>query len=128
MKRINLSKTILVAGFITACFGTLAGTAEAKTKVGIYFGVPFYDTQVDDGYFYEPDYGWYAPEYRPMWRRHFPVARISCDQAARDLRNSGFRSVRAIECQGRTYTFRARRSGRLVTLSYNARTGDFNRI
>ena len=37
----------------------LAPAAEAKTRVGIYFGVPFYDYQVGPGWRYYDGYGWY---------------------------------------------------------------------
>jgi hypothetical protein len=124
----NFSKSIVAAAFVAGSLVASTGAADAKTKIGIYFGVPFYDAPIQDGYLYEPDYGWYAPEYRPAWRRHHSVSRVSCGQAARELRNSGFRGVRAIECQGRTYTFSARKGNRSLTLSYDARTGNYYRI
>jgi hypothetical protein len=121
-------KSTIAASFLAVSMLGAPNVAEAKTKIGIYFGVPFYDTAVDDGYLYEPDYGWYAPEYRYSVRRNNGYARVSCNQAARQLRKAGYRYVVAIECSGRNYEFRARKGGHSVTLSYNVRTRSYSRI
>lgn len=128
MTHIATVKSLLAVGLVAASFSAMPNLAEAKTKIGIYFGVPFYDTAVEDGYLYEPGYGWYAPQYRPTFRRHFNSYRVTCNSAARDLRNDGYRTVVALECDGRAYTFRARKAGRTLTISYDARTGDYRRI
>lgn len=121
-------KSLIAAGMLAVSSMAIPTVAEAKTRIGIYFGVPFYDAEIEDDYLYEPNYGWYAPEYQYKVRRNYGNARVSCNQAARHLRNSGYRNVRAIECEGRWYEFRARKNGRNITLSYNARTRSFNRI
>jgi hypothetical protein len=121
-------KSLIVASVLAASAFALPNAAEAKTRIGIYFGVPFYEDSVRDGYLYEPDYGWYAPEYRDRIRRNNGYGRVSCNQAARQLRNVGYRNVVAIDCSGRSYEFRARKGGRNLTLSYNARTRSFSRI
>lgn len=123
-----LMKTLIAAGLIAMSSMTIPTVAEAKTRIGIYFGVPFYDGALRPGYLYEPNYGWYAPEYRNTVRRNYGNARVSCDQAARHLRNAGYRNVVATDCVGRTYQFRARKNGGAVRLSYNARTRSFGRI
>jgi hypothetical protein len=53
--------------------------------------------------------------------------RLSCGEARSRVRNSGFRNVATIECQGRTYTFEATRRGRDVTVYVNSRTGALSR-
>ena len=56
-------KSLLMAGSIA--LGAVAMTAgmttgaEAKTNVGVYFGVPFYDYRVGPGWRYYDGYGWY---------------------------------------------------------------------
>ncbi len=82
--------------------------SEADAKVVVYFGTPHYDYQPGPGYIYRDGYGWYEPGYREAkWR----------------VRERGFRNVRTIECDGRTYTFMARRGDRRVTIYVNSRTG-----
>jgi hypothetical protein len=121
-------KSLVAASMLAASTLVFSNIAEAKTKIGIYFGVPFYDGSMRDGYLYEPEYGWYAPEYRYTVRRNNNYTRVSCNQAARQLRNAGYRNVVAVECSGKNYEFRARKGGRNVTLSYNSRTRTYSRI
>ncbi len=121
-------KSLIAASMLVVSSMAIPTVAEAKTRIGVYFGVPFYDGEMEDNYLYEPNYGWYAPEYRYQVRRNYGKARVSCNQAARHLRNSGYRNVVAIECEGRRYQFRARKNGRNIVLSYNARTRSFSRI
>jgi hypothetical protein len=121
-------KSLIAASVLVASTMMMPHVADAKTKIGIYFGVPFYDGAMRDDYLFQPGYGWYAPQYRYTVRRNYGNERVSCNQAARHLRNAGYRNVVAIECAGRNYEFRARKSGRNVTLSYNSRTRSFGRI
>ncbi len=121
-------KALIAAGMLALSSMAIPTVAEAKTRIGIYFGVPFYDGAVRNGYLYEPNYGWYAPEYRYKIRRNYGNSQISCSQAARHLRSVGYRNVVATDCVGRTFQFRASRNGSTVKLSYNARTRSFGRI
>ncbi len=92
--------------------------SEAEAKVVIYFGMPHYDYQPGPDYIYRDGYGWYQP--RPGY---YGPARLSCGEAKWRVRERGFRNVRTIECDGRTYTFMARRGDRRVTVYVNSRTG-----
>jgi poly(A) polymerase Pap1 len=52
--------------------------------------------------------------------------RMSCNQARRMVRNSGYRDVMTQDCSGKIYMFTARsngRHGRRVNVYVNARTG-----
>lgn len=89
--------------------------AEAKTNVQVYLGMPHYSYQVGPDYMFRPGHGWY----RPVGMH----GRLSCGEARNRVRNSGFRNVSTIECQGRTYTFEATRHGRDMTIYVNSRTG-----
>jgi len=93
--------------------------ADAKTNVQIYFGVPHYGYQVGPDYRYRQGYGWYQDSGYNNYNR----GRLSCGDARRVVRNSGYRNVSTIECQGRTYTFEATRRGRDVTVFVNSRNG-----
>ncbi len=53
--------------------------------------------------------------------------RLSCGEARARVRNSGFRNVSTIECNGRIYTFEATRRGRDVRVYVNSRTGALSR-
>ena len=105
---------------VTMLAGT-AGIAEAKTKVEFYFGVPYYDQRLNDDYRYYPDRGWYNDRRRPSYRR------ISCNQARNIVRDYGYRSVVARDCEGRSYSFSARRNGQRVIIYVNARNGAISR-
>lgn len=107
--------------FASAVAATLAfampTTASADTKVKLYFGVPHYGYQVGPDYRYRSGYGWYLD------RNYYNRGRISCGEAKRIVRNSGFRNVNTVECSGRTYTFEATRRGRDVTVFVNSKNG-----
>lgn len=119
-------KSLVIAGSIALGAFALSTGAEAKARVGIYFGVPFYDYQVGPGWRYYNGYGWYDYGRYGTFRHTYPTNRgyMSCGEARRLVDRSGYNRVRTVECSGRTYTFRAvNRNGRPVTVYVNARTG-----
>jgi hypothetical protein len=91
-------------------------TASADTNFKLYLGMPHYDYRVGPDYRFRKGYGWYRPGV-------IHRGRISCGEARRIVRNSGFRNVDTIECRGRTYTFEATRRGRDVTVYFDSRNG-----
>jgi hypothetical protein len=91
--------------------------SEAEAKVVVYFGMPHYDYQVGPDYRFRDGYGWYRPS------GYYGRARLSCGEAKWRVRERGFRNVRTIECDGRTYTFQARRGDRRITVYVNSRSG-----
>ena len=97
----------------------LAMPTAADAKVRIYLGLEHYDYRVGPDYRYRDGYGWYQDSRYYKNNR----GRLSCGEARRVVRNSGFRNVATIECNGRTYTFEATRRGRDVTVFVNSRTG-----
>lgn len=99
----------------TLAFG-MPVTADAA-KVNIYLGVPHYDYRVGPDYRFRDGYGWYRPV------NYYNRGRLSCGEARRVVRNSGFRNVSTIECRGLTYTFEATRRGRDVTVFVNSKNG-----
>jgi hypothetical protein len=104
-----MRKILLGLVAAAALFGGLATAAEAK--VTIYFGSPYYSYRPGPDYFFYPDRGWYRKQ-------------LTCNQARRIVRNRGYDNVRVIECQGRTYTFRAvRPNGKRATVYVNSHTG-----
>jgi hypothetical protein len=112
-----MKKLIFASAFAAALAMGLPMAAQADTKVKVYLGAPHYSYQVGPDYRYRDGYGWY----RPVGVYH--RGRVSCGEARRIVRNSGFRNVETIECNGRTYTFEATRRGRDVTVFVNSRTG-----
>jgi hypothetical protein len=120
MKQLLLASAVA----LTAVLG-LAPTADAKTKIGIFFGSPHYDYQRGPDYVYRDGYGWYEPSYRPAYS--YNRGRLSCGEAKWHVRNSGYRNVSTIECRGRTYTFEAMRRGRDITIFVDSRTGRLSR-
>lgn len=117
-------KSLMIAGSLALSTLLVTGDAEAKTRVGIYFGVPFYDYQVGPGWRYYDGYGWYNYGQYGDFRRHHQANWMSCGEARRLVDRSGYDRVRVVNCNGRTYSFRAiNRKGRLVMVYVNARTG-----
>jgi hypothetical protein len=111
-----MKKFILASAFAVAITMGLPVAAEADTKVKVYLGLPHYDYRVGPDYRFRDGYGWYRPV--GIYR-----GRLSCGEARRVVRRSGFRNVATVECNGRTYTFEATRRGRDVTVFVNSRTG-----
>ena len=112
-----MKKIVLASVFAAALAMGLPLAAEAHSNVRVYFGMPHYGYQVGPDYRFRDGYGWYRPV--GIYR-----GRLSCGEARRVVRNSGFRNVATIECNGRTYTFEATRRGRDVTMFVDSRTGD----
>ena len=59
----------------------------------------------------------------PYYYDYDYVRRLSCSLAAQFLRDRGYRNVRAYDCRGSVYGFRARRSGRRYTIRVSAYSG-----
>ena len=97
--------------------------SEERSGFTIHFGVPFYSYRVGPGWRYYDGFGWY--DYGRWGEfRHHNRDRLSCGDARRLVDRSGYDRVRTVECNGRTYTFRAEnRRGRQVTVYVNSRTG-----
>ncbi len=113
----KLLMTLAVAAPMALGFGLGgAGSAEAKTSVNIYLGIPHYGYQVGPDYVYRKGHGWYRPG-RPN------KYRMSCSRARDLVRDRGYRNVQARNCSGQTYTFRATRNGRGFLVYVNSRTG-----
>ena len=115
-----MKKIIFASAFAAALAMGVPLAAEAGTKIKVYLGVPHYGYQVGPDYRFREGYGWYRPV--GIYR-----GRLSCGEARRAVRNSGFRNVATIECNGRIYTFEATRRGRDVTVYVNSRTGAIRR-
>ena len=113
MKKIIIG--LLAAVAIT---GGMASLAEAKVKIKVILGEQYYDQRMGPDYQYYDGRGWYRPRHR---------ANISCGQAMRIVRNNGFRDVSMRECEGRIYTFAAKRNGHRVLVFVNSRTGSLSR-
>jgi hypothetical protein len=146
-------KSLILGGLLAAGLSLGAGLgvepAEAKTRVhiGIGIGDPYYgygygyrQRCVNPGYidwcgagfarpgYYQPGYyqpGFYDPyfpRYAPRYRTRDRTA-SRCDAAAQAIRNAGYRNIRATDCSGRYYGFRATKRGRVVALRVDNRTG-----
>jgi hypothetical protein len=109
-------KSILIASVLalTAGIGLSGFSKQAQADVKVYFGFPYYDYRVGPEYRFRKGYGWYDPRYN---------RRLSCNEARREVRQRGFRNVSRVECNGRTYTFRATRNGNRHIVYVNSRTG-----
>jgi hypothetical protein len=113
----------LAAAIALATLGGVSATAPAQADVRIYLGIPFHPYQVGPGWRYYDGYGWYDygryGEFRPYHRN-----RLTCNQARRLVDRRGYHNVKARDCSGRTYSFRAtNRKGNRVIVYVNSYTG-----
>ena len=109
-------KSLILATAFAASMALALPTA-AEAKVVVYFGMPHYSYQVGPDYRFREGYGWYRPN------SFYIRGRLSCGEAKWRVRERGFRNVSTIECDGRTYTFKARRGDHRVIVYVNSRTG-----
>jgi len=117
-------KGLFLATAVAATLAFAMPTTADAAKVKIYLGgIPHYGYQLGPDYIYRDGYGWYQDSRYYKNNR----GRLSCGEARRVVRNSGFRNVATIECNGRTYTFEATRRGRDVTVFVDSRTGRISR-
>lgn len=115
-------KSLFLASAVVATLALAMPTAaSAHTNFRLFFGMPHYGYQVGPDYRFRDGYGWYRPT------GYYNRGRLSCGEARRVVRNSGFRNVATIECRGRTYTFEATRRGRDVTVFVDSRSGRISR-
>jgi hypothetical protein len=115
----------------------IASEAEAKTRVhiGIGVGTPGfgygdcdYSLIFHDCYDPWPGYGFRHPSYfhrrdsfdEPYFHRH---RRLSCNAVIRSLREKGYRSVRARDCEGNYYSFTGRMNGKRYVIRVNSISG-----
>src|SRR5687767_10545516 len=104
MRNVILSVALAVPLFMWGATPSLAQVdvdIDVNPGVGVYGG---YDNDDDD--------------YDRRRRR-----RLRCYEARRLVREHGYRAVVTVECEGRVYTFEARRRGRRVLVNVNSRTG-----
>lgn len=118
-------KSLVAAAVMSAGIVMSAGAADAKTNITIGIGIPgqgYYDDGY--GYGYPPRYYYEEPRrvyYQP--RYYQPRYRVSCGQAARALRQSGYRRVEPQDCSGSRYSFVAWRRGHPFVVSVSSRSG-----
>jgi hypothetical protein len=109
-------KSFFLATALAVSVSAFALPSEAEAKVVVYFGMPHYDYRVGPDYRFREGYGWYRPGF-------YNRGRLSCGEAKWRVRDRGFRNVSTIECNGRTYTFKARRGDNRVTVFVDSRSG-----
>ena len=116
--------TIIAASALVAA--TLAfqpGPAEAGSKVQFSIGIgnPYnghYGGHGGSSYYGGPSYYGGYSDYAP--RRRY---RVSCRRARHMLRDHGFRRIRARDCNGRRYSFKACRGGHWWIVKVSSRNG-----
>lgn len=130
-------KSLIASGLVALGLGLATAPAEAKTRIhiGIGTGSPFYDYRCENPGFVDfCGLGFYRPYYRPYYRtrlydpyypplRHRVIRRNSCDAAALAIRSAGYRNIRATDCSGRFYSYRATKRGRNYSLRVDTRSG-----
>jgi hypothetical protein len=116
-----LIKSLIAAAAVSTGIALSAGAADARTNITIGVGIPG-PIYAEPGYDYPPQPPvYYYDEPRPVY--YYPRYRVSCGQAARALRHSGYRHIEPQDCSGRRYSFIAWRQGHPYVVSVSSRTG-----
>jgi hypothetical protein len=130
-------KTIIAAGLAAATFAFMpVSPAEAKTKIIIGIGTPGYGYGYGNNYCYNhprrcggwaPRPHYYLCAAPPSGLRLYDYApvrhKLSCGAARNLVDHSGFNKVKATECNGKVYTFRASKKGHRYVVKVNSVTG-----
>lgn len=106
-----LAKSAIAAGAMISALAMFQPAPAQASNVSIHFGIGAGGPVIGFGHYGVPPRG--------HWRGH----RLSCGQAMREVQRSGFRHVRALSCNGRTYVFAAQRHHRRVNVLVDARSG-----
>jgi hypothetical protein len=124
-----ITKTLIAAAAVAVLAAGASAPANAKVHVDLFVGG--YNPGYNPGY-YEPSYPVYDGGYRP--RRHHrddyepaPVYQsygVSCEEGRDNVRDSGFYKVRALNCDGKRYTYKARRDGNPYIVRVSRRSGE----
>jgi hypothetical protein len=115
-----ITKTLIAAAAVSAIAFGVSAPANAKVNIDLYLGGPGY---------YEPAYPvyeeprYYEPRYEHR-RPRYEYSGISCESGRDLVRDSGFRKVRAVDCSGRRYTYRARQNGDTFIVKVSRRSGN----
>ncbi len=124
---------------------SLAPAAEAKSNIYFQFGSPHHARGCD---WLEHASHCTGPHFRHRHRQahfdnwyfdepffddsfvHRPQAynRLDCDEAGSLVRERGFHRVRATDCRGKSYSFKAVKKGRHYVVKVNAFTGHMKAI
>lgn len=129
-------RSFLVAALAALSISSFTPAAKADVDVRLYLGGPSYSDDCfwsggryrcfggpmlrphhHKRHFYSDDYGYY---------QNYGSRRLSCNSAAKQIRNRGFNAVTAVDCQGKTYGFKARKHGKRYFISVNSRTGNMS--
>jgi hypothetical protein len=117
-----IMKSLFAAAAVTALAAGISAPANAKVKVDLYVG----------GYtpdYYEPAYPVYdayppRPRHYPRYDDDYDRYGISCEEGRDMVRDSGFRKVRSLDCDGPRYSYRARRGGDTFIVRVSSRSGN----
>ena len=87
-----MKRFLLISAVAASMALGFSSAADAKVKVGVFFGVPHYDYQVGPDYVYRDGYGWYRRGPGYGYRN-----RLSCWEAKSFVRRQGFHDVSVVE-------------------------------
>jgi hypothetical protein len=116
-ENIMITKTLIAAAAVSAIAFGAASPANAKVNVDLYLG------GLGPGY-YEPAYPVYEEPRYEHRRPRYEYSGISCEDGRDLVRDSGFRKVRAIDCDGKRYSYKARQHGDTFIVKVSRRSGN----
>jgi hypothetical protein len=120
-----IMKSLFAAAALATVAAAGSAPANAKVDVDLYFGFGGYG----DGYYEEPAPRYYepAPRYHEGRRRHSGYG-SSCEAGIDEVRAAGFHRVRALDCSGSRYVYKARKRGGSYVITVKRKSGNIINI
>ena len=119
-----MKKSLIIAtAMIASVVGMQTQQAEAKVRFDVHIG-GYGGGYWGGGYGGHGGHGGYGHGHGGYGNGGYGYnRRISCYRGKRIVRNQGYRFVRAIDCRGSVYKFKARRWGQTYILKMKSRNG-----
>jgi hypothetical protein len=119
-----ITKTLIAAAAVALTAAAVAAPAQAK--VNVYLGLGGYGPE-----YYEPAYPVYVEprhHHQPVYEEEYVPRRVqygvSCEDGVQALRYNGFHKVRALDCSGKRFKYKARRDGSTYVVRVSSRSGN----
>ncbi len=121
-----ITKTLIAAAAVSAIALGATAPANAKVNVDLYvggFGPGYYEPAYP--VYEEPRYDHHRPRHGDGYDSGYGEGYgVSCEDGIQVVRDHGFRKVRALDCSGRRYTYKARQHGGSYIVKVSRRSGN----
>ena len=122
-------KTLIAAAAVVSTVAVTAPAQAGKWDVDVNIGLGGFDGGYGGGYGdgYGDGYGGgYGDDYYGEGYGHggYHSSRIECWEGKQKVRWAGFRQVRPLDCEGRSYSYKAYKRGNAFIVKVSSRSGN----